>query len=201
MKLNKKYLCYALALGLVASFLLSTARFDTGCEILRDNVLRMHVLANSDSAEDQEVKLLVRDAVLAESETIFKDCKNTDEAIKAAADSSELLSAVANKTLQSHGFSYKATVSVEPAFFKTRVYDTMTLPAGTYEAVTIKLGAAEGRNWWCIMFPSVCISAATKDNNVIADDGMNIAYNQDKYIVKFWIVEIYEKILNLFEKK
>ena len=196
-KINFKYLRVSIILSLCTFLLLSCARFDISCEGLRDNVLRLHILANSDSEIDQNIKLKVRDAVLELCPEIFSDSDDITEAVENAAVDIPKLTETANRVLSDNGFEYKAVVSVEENYFSTRVYDTYTLPAGYYNSVTIRLGKAQGKNWWCIMYPSVCISSARLKNGV-PNDSNEVAENQDKYIIKFWIVELYEKICNMF---
>lgn len=196
-KINFKYVRVSVILSLCTFLLLSCARFDISCEGLRENVLRLHILANSDSEIDQDVKLKVRDAVLELCPETFENSKNINDAVIDAKNGIPNLTKIANKVLRDNGIDYEAKVTVEQNYFSTRVYDTYTLPAGYYNSVTIRLGKAEGKNWWCIMYPSVCISSAKLKGNV-SENSNEVAENQDKYIIKFWIIELYQKICNMF---
>lgn len=188
----------ALACGLIFSMLLCLAGFDNNCRDLRDNVFRLHIIANSDSPRDQEIKLAVRDALLRESETLFLGDSSLEEAAKSAECNKEAIKAVAEEVLSQYGADYSLSVSVEDSFFDTRVYDEYTLPAGTYRSLLIKLGKAEGKNWWCVLFPSICIGACASLSETAGEGGVRIASNAQRYVVRFKIVEIYERIKQKF---
>lgn len=126
---------------------------------LRSELVRLHVVADSDSEEDQAVKLRVRDAVL---ESIREELDNLTDAEQARAYLRENLpriEAVANQTLRALGCTDTAVVTLTAESFAARVYDTFTLPAGIYDALRITIGSGEGRNWWCVAFPSLCVPA------------------------------------------
>lgn len=196
----KKRIRLSLLFGLICAILLSMTQFNVLCEDLRENVLRLHIIANSDSVEDQDLKLKIRDAILAETGALFL---NTDKLTQAEAKAQGNLlefEKIANRVINENGFDYKAKVSLGDCFFETRHYDTFSLPAGTYRSLIIKLGKAEGKNWWCVVFPSVCIPAATDSSlrDSVSGQSAEIAEQSDKYIVRFKTVEIYEKIKNWF---
>lgn len=167
------------------------------CQEIRDNIIRLHIVANSDSQTDQEIKLKVRDAILNESSLIFDDSitiENAKELIEPALCDIE---AVANSVIESNGHKYKAHAYLTNEFFDTRVYEDFTLPAGKYLALKIVLGEGNGKNWWCIMFPSLCLPAAeqkTDINDVFSAEQIKIISGSDKYKIKFKIIEIIEKI-------
>lgn len=184
----------ALACGLVFSMLLCLAGFDNNCQSLRDNVFRLHIIANSDSPRDQEIKLAVRDALLRESETFFLGDSSLEDAVLSAECNKDAIKAVAEDVLRQYGAEYSLEVSVEDSFFDTRVYDEYTLPAGTYRSLLIKLGKAEGKNWWCVLFPSICVGACASLSETAGEGGAEIAGNAQRYVVRFKIVEIYERI-------
>ena len=194
-----KILALALALVIGSVAFVGISRFDNTCDELRDNILRLHILANSDSEVDQAVKLRVRDAVLAECQNLLGGCQNINEAVETATINSDKFQSAANEVLKSEGVSYSAQVCVKNENYTTRIYDKFTLPAGEYNSVVVSLGDAEGKNWWCIMYPSVCLSAAG-DLNSVSNESNDVAVDQEKYIIRFWIVELYEKITNMFEK-
>lgn len=120
--------------------------------------LRLHVLANSDSAEDQQVKLKVRDAVLNVTKDGILKCENAQEAKEYIEQNLEIIVATANDTLEENGFDYTAQAKVGISHFPDREYKGTFYPEGDYEALRVLLGDAEGQNWWCVMFPPLCIS-------------------------------------------
>ena len=124
---------------------------------LREGLLRLHVVGASDSVEDQEVKLLVRDAVLASLEDGLADLTDPEAAYDYVARMLPKVKAAADRCLEEAGFSDTAQVSLTEETFPTRDYDTFSLPAGVYRALRIVIGEGEGRNWWCVVFPQLCM--------------------------------------------
>lgn len=130
---------------------------------IADGIVRLHIVANSDSARDQEVKLAVRDAVIEASKKIFpdgikKDIKNKDK---------EALLYVAKDTLAKNGAHYDVAIITDNFYFPTKEYENITLPSGNYDAVKIVLGEGMGQNWWCVMYPPLCFSESSIG---VADD-------------------------------
>ncbi len=206
---KKNRVTIALALALVVSMLLSFARFDALCQELRTNVLRLHIIANSDADHDQQLKLNVRDAILKECEYVFKDNTSLEQAVNTVQENLDVFSSVAEKTILNNGYNYDVDVQLCEDFFDTRVYDDFTLPAGVYEALKIKIGNAQGKNWWCVMFPSVCVYSASNRDDSDANNKLEystskqsayVAEHSEKYVIKFKIVEIYERVKNYFNK-
>lgn len=184
-------------IGLICAVVLSFARFNAACDDLRSGVLRLHILANSDSEADQAVKLLVRDGIIAENSGVFDTCCNLEQAVAAAEGDLQSFEKTAERVLKENGMDYTATATVESSYFNTRVYEDFTLPAGYYRALTVRLGKAEGKNWWCVVFPSVCLSAASAElSDSVTDRGAEIAENAPKYRMKFKAVEWYEELKN-----
>ncbi len=145
----------ALCVGLFVSFSL-TIYADSLQKEVAQNVLRLHVLANSDSAADQDLKLSVRDRLLAESGTLFAACKTREESCALFLREKKRLEKVAAEEISSHGFSYPVRLSLEKTYFPTKYYGDIALPAGEYDAVRVEIGEAQGENWWCVMFPPLC---------------------------------------------
>lgn len=175
-------------------FICSFVPLITTGESISNKVLRLHIIANSDSDYDQNVKLKVRDEVLKLSGDMFADCKTLDDAKNVSQNNIDLIQSVANKTLSSLGCSEIATVAVAKEYFSTRIYDDFTLPAGIYDSIKIVIGNGEGHNWWCVMFPQVCLSGCTKDlEDDLTNEEIKMIHSKD-YIVKFKAVEIYEKL-------
>ena len=150
-----------LAIG--AAFFFFTGGFLTfaeNCEEVCNEVLRLHIPANSDSEEDQAIKLRLRDYVLSEFSGELAECGNLEEAEEKAR---ELLPEIERKStefLEENGFSYGAKAELVTMDFTTREYDRLILPAGKYRAIRITLGSGEGHNWWCVIFPQLCLPAA-----------------------------------------
>lgn len=202
-KLNFGIAVRAVAIATTLTVVLSLCRFNARCENIRESVLRLHILANSDLKSDQELKLKVRDAVLVQSDEMFLSAKNEAEAVKIAKENIAFLTDIADKTIKENGYDYKVQVSVEEVWFDERVYDDFTLPAGNYEALRIIIGEGEGKNWWCVMFPSVCIPTATQDNeisSVLDKDETDMVKQPEKYVVKFKVVELFEKAKSKLQK-
>lgn len=187
----------SVTVALVLSIVLPFIGFGIQCEDIRNNVIRLHILANSDSSEDQAVKLLVRDAVLNCDEKIFSgeiNIENVEEIFNANKDR---IKDIADAVLDANGFDYKSRVSITEEYFSTRTYEKFTLPAGRYTALKIVLGNGEGHNWWCVMFPPLCLPAASKNTQldvVFGENGAEIVSNAEKYEMKFKFVEIFEMI-------
>lgn len=188
--------------GLICAVVLSFARFEARCDELRQNVLRLHIIANSDSDTDQNLKLAVRDEILKNSVDIFKECDDVDSACVAAMAQTQTLQSIANGVIKQNGFDYNAEVSVGDSYFDTREYDDFTLPAGTYKSLIVKLGKAEGKNWWCVVFPCVCVpnAAYASLSDSVSQTAADTAENPQKYVVRFKTAEIYEEIKKIFSK-
>lgn len=128
---------------------------------LKSKLLRYHVVANSDSEEDQRVKLLVKEAVLETLQGKLDKAQDATEAAGIVEDNEEIILATANKVLADEGADYTATMRVGTDYFPTKIYGDMTLPPGEYEALIIELGESEGKNWWCVLFPTLCFIEPT----------------------------------------
>ena len=167
------------------------------CDDVRSEVLRLHVRANSDSDADQNIKLLVRDRILETGALVFGDAKNAEEAAAAVRAAADRLTCIANEVLAAQNAGYGARVSVKKEYFDTRVYEDITLPAGVYLAVCIDLGEAAGRNWWCVMFPPLCLPAVTKtdaaDTILLENGHETVVQAKDGYVIRFKIVELFEE--------
>lgn len=167
------------------------------CEDISDNVFRLHILANSDSEADQTLKLQVRDKVLELSKSLYDGCESVSDAVQITESNTQLIKETAQKVLAFYGSEYEAHVSVTREYFNTRYYDNFKLPAGEYNALKIVIGEGKGRNWWCVMFPSVCLSGCTDDFSQSLTDEERKMLESDKYIVRFKAVELYEKLKSL----
>lgn len=198
-----KDISIAMVLSLLFSLAAAFSHFNTACEDMRANVLRLHIIANSDSGEDQAIKLAVRDAILESSKEIFKESNDLDSAIACAGKSLPYITDIANGVLKSGGFSYMANAVIGDSYFETREYDDFTLPAGTYKSLIVRLGKSAGHNWWCVIYPGVCLSCASnaKLEDSVKKTSADIAKNSKKYVMRFKSVEIYEDIKKKFSGK
>ena len=193
-----KRLELSILLALIFCTALSFISFERECGEIRSNVLRLHILANSDSAADQQLKLQVRDRILRESVGIFDGCSELDDALTAAEAQLDTLQAAAQETIYAAGYDYPVTLELDKQYFTTRQYDDVTLPAGIYTALRVKIGAAEGQNWWCVMFPMLCIPSAVDDSglDLVLDEQQVDIVSSDGYEVRFKCVELFEQLAN-----
>lgn len=187
----------SLAIGLAFAIIFSGASLGLDCYRLKRDVVRLHILANSDSAADQTVKLTVRDAVLEMNDSVFQGKLNAENAKNLIERNHRDIEMIADKILKDKGFSYKSHVYYTEEYFDTRVYDGFTLPAGKYKALKIELGKAQGHNWWCIMFPPLCLPAAESEyERENFCDEYRIVSDEGAITVRFKVVEWFEKIMN-----
>ena len=201
-----KYIEKALLIGFVIAILFSFTSFTAfaaQCEQIPNEVFRLHVLANSDSEEDQALKLKVRDRLLDETGELLSECTTKEEAMSTAKANIAYLEQVAQDEIYKQGYTYGVTVEVENIFFNNRQYDDITMPAGNYDALRVLIGEGAGQNWWCVLFPAMCLPAAEKRegmpelDDVLTDEQMS-AVEGNQYEVKFKTVEIYESIKSWF---
>ena len=169
----------------------------TGNEI-RSETLRLHIIANSDNEPDQELKLKVRDAVLEATGELFAEVSGKTEAVAAAEYSSNDIKAIAENIIISEGFDYPVQVEVVKMWFETKNYENFALPAGDYDAVRIIIGNGEGKNWWCVMYPALCIPGAEAEIEKYAENSDFV--NGNGYEIRFKIIEWIEEIKQLLSK-
>ncbi len=185
----------AILFGLIFAIFISFARFDTYCDDLRQNVLRLHILANSDSDFDQNIKLEIRNEILEKSGCLFGDAENLEIAEDIAKKNLKEFEKTANEVLENNNIPYKAKAKLGKSYFETREYETFTLPAGYYNSLIITLGKGEGHNWWCVIYPAVCIPSSSEHlSKSTTKKSSAIAENSQKYKVRFKAVEIYEDL-------
>lgn len=172
---------------------------------LSNSMLRLHVVANSDNPADQDLKYKVRDAVISLMNGQMGSIRNRKDAEYYIREHIGELETVANDVIKSNGFSESAKVSIGKFPFATKRYGNMVLPAGFYDALKIEIGEAKGQNWWCVMFPPLCLPAAEENDErdvkidaILTDSGVRLIESNPKFEVRFKIVEIYEKIKSYF---
>lgn len=198
--MKKKVLRFEASLlaALIICCCLNITAFSGQCAEIRSKMLRMHVIANSDSEADQNLKLKVRDAVLEAGKEVFDGSVTAAKAKEKIIPHIDKLESAALDVIKSEGYSYDVKITVSDEYFSTRTYDnSVTLPAGVYTAVKVVIGEGKGHNWWCVMFPPMCLPAAEAEcsvEDVLTDEESRIVKGGDKYKIKFKIVEIYEDI-------
>lgn len=165
---------------------------------VREGVVRLHVLANSDSTADQTVKLQVRDAVTAAAAGWLDGAADAEDALAMAEEQLPRIREAAQETVAAAGADYPVKVETVRMYFTTRQYDTYTLPAGMYDAVRVTLGEGKGQNWWCVVYPPLCTGAATDLSQTLAPEGQELVENGGRYEVRFKLVEWLESFFQLF---
>lgn len=184
----------AMALALILTiFMGNFAGFSQKLKNLQHDVLRLHILANSDSEQDQNLKLQVRDALLEQSEALFAGCETLEDMKARAIAEQETIQKIAKETLEQQGCYDDVRVQLVGMQFDAKEYEEITMPAGYYDAVRILIGNAEGHNWWCVMYPPLCIPVAEPEN-YFDDETVEILEYPQQYEIKFKCVEIWEKL-------
>ena len=187
----------SIAIGIVTAVIFSICSFAKTSEEIRSDVLRLHVIANSDSSVDQNLKLRLRDYILEEGEDIFDGSVNVENAVKKIEPKLAELEKSAETFVKNAGFDYDVKITLSNEYFTTRTYESVTLPAGKYLALRVVIGSGGGNNWWCVMFPPMCVPAADKKDeieNVFTDKEIKLVESKPKYEPRFKVVEIYEQI-------
>ena len=196
----------ALLLGLALAALLG-ARLDGAQGALADKVLRLHVLANSDSQADQALKLQVRDAVLEQAEGLLAGAESRAEAEAILAAHLDSLAAAGAEAVGAAGYGYPVTVSLEDScWFPTRVYEDFALPAGLYTTLRVEIGSGAGQNWWCVVFPPLCLGSVTETAaETAAQAGLTereaalLSGGEGEYEIRFRAVELVERLRHWLE--
>ncbi len=169
---------------------------------IQQNVIRLHVVADSNSTEDQQVKLVVKDAVVAYLNENMPANGGIAEAKAYLIEQTQNITLLAQETLRANGFEDAVAVSVGQEAFGAREYETFSLPSGVYDSLRIKIGSGEGENWWCVVFPSLCLGASTEQFKSTAvssgfDQGLtNTLAGDDGYEVRFFILDCLGKLEN-----
>lgn len=168
---------------------------------LADKLVRLHVIANSDSEADQALKLEVRDAVLAEAEILLADCKTQAEAQAALQDALPALEEMAIRTLEENSCGDTVSASLSRELYPKRTYESFSLPAGEYLSLRLTIGEGAGQNWWCVVFPPLCLAATTEEfDQSAAEAGFSdeelalIKEESDGVLIRFKVVEWVENL-------
>ena len=173
-------------------------------QTLSNELIRLHVVANSDSEEDQTAKLRVRDAITEYLQEKMADITDKDTAMAFLQQHITQLTELANQVLTELGVTDRAEISLTKEEFPARQYDTFTLPAGVYESLRIRIGEAEGQNWWCVVFPSLCFQAVGEDFTDTAagagfDEPLTGALEgEEPYQIRFFLLDCLGWLQNFF---
>jgi len=173
-------------------------------QTLEDSLIRLHVVGASDSEEDQRVKLLVRDAVVEYLQPVLEGSADRDQAMEKLGWELNHVEEVANAVLREQGFQERVKVTLEPEAFPRRDYDTFALPSGVYQSLRIRIGDAEGKNWWCVVFPSLCLSATSEDlRDTAASAGFSDTLTDTvtgEYELRFFLLDVLGRLQNFFRE-
>ncbi|GHV38965.1 stage II sporulation protein R [Clostridia bacterium] len=203
---NKRIAFISIIVGLTAAavFICASAVYALSTQKgIAENVIRFHVLANSDTEQDQNLKLMVRDSVLNYMQGFFTGGESVEEARNIVAENLPAIKETAQKTVIEAGYTYPVNVTLSREFYPTRDYEAASFPAGYYESVRVMIGEATGKNWWCVMFPPLCFLGegdVVSLKNALTEEEYNLVTNKNSptYAVKFKIVEIWEKLARRF---
>ena len=175
--------------------------FDAQSRDISDEVLRLHIIANSDSAEDQRIKLLVRDEIQKMCLDIYPEGCTKQQARDILEKKLPELVETARKTVKSQKCDLPVKGEIVNMYFTNRVYDDITLPAGNYDALRLTIGSGKGHNWWCVMFPPICVAASGADiSDVLTDEQTDLVTSMDKYEYRFKLYELYEGLTAKIEQ-
>ena len=196
----------ALLLGMAAAALWGV-RLDGEQAALADKMVRLHVLANSDTQEDQALKLAVRDAVLAATDGVVPPGAELEEAEQALTQALPAIADAGARVVGEQGYSYPVTASLEhDVWFPTKEYTDFAFPAGEYTALRVTIGEGGGRNWWCVVFPPLCLGSVTETTAETALEGgledreVSLITGEDEgYVVKFKAMELLEEFQGWLE--
>lgn len=193
---KRRLLGRALVCGFVLAALCSFFPFAAACGQLPRDVVRLHVVANSNGAEDQAVKLLVRDAVLEEAARWYQGAGSMEEASSQLCTHLQSIAGAARQVLGEQGVGYSATAQMTEMYFPTRDYGDFRLPAGRYRTLRVTLGEGAGKNWWCVVFPSLCLPAATQEEALLTlpEGERQVVEGGQDVQVKLKAVELWESL-------
>ena len=192
---NKSLRAWEIAALMALSLALCAGTWaQTRQQTISSALVRLHVIADSDAAEEQEIKLEVRDAVLAYLTPALEEAKSQQQARQIIRDNLEGIAQAAGSAAR--GRQVSVTLSRES--YPTREYEGFTLPAGRYESLRVILGRGQGKNWWCVVFPPLCLSAAESEKvqDVLKGEDLSIVTEEEGYVLRFRLVELWGEFLN-----
>lgn len=198
-KLIKLFVILVLVWGALGAIQLLKDR-----ETLKNDIIRLHVVANSDTKEDQSIKLVVKDKIVSYLQGKMDTTMTQEEALSYLQENLGTLEEYVNTVLKQIGSGYCANVSLQKEAFGKRIYETFCLPSGIYEALRVNIGKAEGQNWWCVVFPSLCLSASTEDfrdtavSSGFGSELTNTLSGEGGYKIRFYLLDCIGKLENFF---
>lgn len=202
---NIKRLLLLLLLLFIYTFICAFSYVSAVSTDIQNSVFRLHVIANSDSAEDQNLKYIVRDKVLEYINSISGNESSKEDVIKLARKNINEIQKIAEDTIIENGYNYSVKLNIGNFAFPTKTYGDISFPAGYYDALKIEIGEAKGRNWWCVMFPPLCFvdvtsgivpeeSKETIKDNLSEEEYKLLSENSEDMNFKFKIVEMFQNI-------
>lgn len=195
-----KKLFKSAVVALIITSIFSFLPFEQRCRSISDEVLRIHILADSDSEQDQSLKLKVRDSILKYTDGLYSGVSSKEEAIEITSEHIEEIVSAAEKTLKENGCEKQVNAEVCEMDFNTRYYGGITMPSGNYTALRITIGSGEGKNWWCVMYPSLCLYTSADTNSLedeLSEEQYEVITDTPKYEFKFKILEYFDYFCNL----
>lgn len=213
MKKNLKFILIITFLIFIYTFICAYNYVYAVSTNLSDSVFRLHIIANSDSKEDQDLKYIVRDNLIQYMDKLCENCSSKTEVIEIAKNNISNFKQIAEDTIKEQGFSYDVNVEIGNFEFPTKSYGDISFPAGYYDALKVKIGNSSGQNWWCVMFPPLCfvntttglVPTESKENleENLSDEGYKIVSDSDNSNIafKFKIIEFFENTGLITAKK
>lgn len=184
----------AMVIGLAVSVLIANiAAFGQECDLVRSNVVRLHIMANSNSINDQKIKLQVRDRILADVGEVFAEPQSQQDAKKVAEQTLPAILESAEKELRENGVHASVNAELTRMYFTTREYGDISLPAGIYDAVRVTIGSGKGKNWWCVIYPPICVAPAMAPQSQALEE-IKLLNNEPLFKPKLAIVELFEQV-------
>lgn len=198
-----KKLIYFISIGLICFFVFTVYSFEKTQNEITNSVVRLHVVANSDKTYDQNLKLKVRDRIIAEFSDDFSSLNSQKDAKKFIKNNMEKIKDVAIDEVNKNGYDYDISVELKKDSFPTKTYGSVTLPKGTYDALKVNIGLANGKNWWCVVFPPLCFAESTVsfEDDSVALLGANMSKDTSDFVkteksegvkIKFKAYEIWQ---------
>ena len=201
LKNNNFVMFAAMGLGFLTCMIILCITSAKEANSVSNSVLRFHIVANSDSEEDQTLKLKVRDGIATLTDKLFADAHTKEEAIDIAEQNTDVIAAAAEEILRQNGCNDSVQVAIRNLYFPTKTYENISFPAGSYDAIHITLGTGAGQNFWCVMFPALCVPSVSRDNEellsgVLDEGAMELVTHP--YTLKFKTAELWGKLKNIF---
>lgn len=210
---EKKNILISICIGIFIALIMSTKSYSYSIQKgISEEIIRLHVLANSDLEEDQDLKIIVKNEIINLLEKELKESKSKDETKKNLEKNLDRITAKAEEVIKENGYSYKVNTKLTKAYFPTKVYGDVSLPSGEYDALQVIIGEAKGQNWWCVMFPPLCFVDVTlgevplKDKlllkNLLSEEEYKLITTSEEDItvkIKFKIVEVWQKLIKKLE--